>query len=382
MTDSPGFVFVTCQVGVESALKAELARCRPDWVPSYSRPGFVTFKLPAGLRGSRLESVFARSHHLSLGKAAGGSTDERARSVWHLLGDRPCERIHVWERAKRRADEEEVEPTLCPAAVEARQAIVGRCPHQALAAEAAADPSQAAQKGQWVLDCVLVEPDEWWVGHHRAGSVPSRWAGGMIPLVLPGHAVSRAWLKMEEALRWSELPIPRGARCVEIGSAPGGASQALLDRGLIVTGVDPAAMAPEVLGHPNFTHIRRRSPQVRRREFRKARWLMADMIVAPGYTLDAVESIATHPEVSIRGLLLTLKLPSLQLASQIPQWLERIGNWGFNVVRARQLRFDRQEICVAALARPFRRKPFRPQRDSGRSITIGSKRTGAGEPSD
>jgi 23S rRNA (cytidine2498-2'-O)-methyltransferase len=173
---------------------------------------------------------------------------------------------------------------------------------------------------------------------------------------LPAEAVSRAWLKMEEALRWSRLPIPRDARVAEIGSAPGGASQALLARGYTVTGIDPADMAPAVLQHPRFTHIRKRSTQVRRREFRKIRWLTVDMNVAPSYTLTAVEAIVTHPQVNVRGLLLTLKLPQWKLAEHVSEYLERIRSWGYNQVRARQLQHDRREICVAALQSPFRRK--------------------------
>jgi 23S rRNA (cytidine2498-2'-O)-methyltransferase len=161
---------------------------------------------------------------------------------------------------------------------------------------------------------------------------------------------------MEEALRWSRMPIPRDARVAEIGSAPGGAGQLLLARGFYVTGVDPAEMDPAVLEHPRFTHIRRRSTQVRRRKFRKIRWLTADMNVAPGYTLDAVEEIVTHPEVNVRGMLLTLKLPDWNLAMEVPQYIARIKSWGYNLIRARQLQHNRREICVAALMKPFRRK--------------------------
>jgi 23S rRNA (cytidine2498-2'-O)-methyltransferase len=207
-----------------------------------------------------------------------------------------------------------------------------------------------------VLDCVIVAPDQWWVGYHQARSIASQWPGGMMPLELPAEAVSRAWLKMEEGLRWSQLPIPRGARCAELGSSPGGASQALLARGFSVIGVDPAEMDPAVLANPQFTHIRRRVTQVRRKEFRKIRWLMADMNVAPNYTLEAVEEIVTHSEVNVRGMLLTLKLFEWKLAEQLPEYLERIRGWGFNIVRARQLQHNRQEVCVAALKKPFVRK--------------------------
>jgi 23S rRNA (cytidine2498-2'-O)-methyltransferase len=362
MADPPQFLFATCQIGAEQALKSELAGRRPGLLPAYSRRGFLTFKLPAERRVTAdfdLQAVFARSHGLSLGRAQGETADALARSVWELLGARPFRRIHVWQREEPRGDDRGNEPSLTPAACEARDAIVRHGSAAGVCAAEAADPQEPARHGDLVLDCILVGPSEWWVGYHRARSVPSRWSGGMIPLVLPPHAVSRAWLKMEEALLWSGLPIPRGARCAEIGSAPGGASQALLDRGLLVTGIDPAEMDPVVLAHPHFAHVRRRSTQLPRRLFRKIRWLTADMNVAPNYTLDAVEAIVTHREVNVRGLLLTVKLSQWKLAAEVPAWLERIRSWGYNVVHARQLRYNRQEICVAALQRPFRRKPLR-----------------------
>lgn len=364
MPGPPRFLFATCQVGAETALVDEAARRWPGMTPAYRRPGFVTFKMPPDLQWTAawdLDAVFARACGLSLGKAQGRGADELARAAWELVGQRPWHRIHVWERDRRGARDDEPEPFHTTAAGAAREALVRQCPAPDARAVQAADPESPATFGDLVVDCVVVEPDEWWIGYHRARSCLSRWPGGVIPLELPAHAASRAWLKMEEALRWSGLPIPRGARVAEIGSAPGGASQALLDRDLWVTGIDPAKMHEAVLAHPHFTHVRRRSTQVPRKTFRKVRWLTADMNVAPSYTLDAVEAIVTHPEVSIRGMLLTLKLTDWKLAGGVPAWLDRVRSWGFNQVHARQLRHHRREICVAALQKPFRRKAFRPK---------------------
>jgi 23S rRNA C2498 (ribose-2'-O)-methylase RlmM len=111
-----------------------------------------------------------------------------------------------------------------------------------------------------------------------------------------------------------------------------------------------------VLEHPKFTHLRRRAAEARRREFRKVRWLVADMNVAPSYTCDVVESIVTHPQVHVRGMLLTLKLIGPSHADAVAEYLERVRRWGYNVVRARQLQHNRQEACVAALQKPFLRK--------------------------
>jgi 23S rRNA (cytidine2498-2'-O)-methyltransferase len=168
-------------------------------------------------------------------------------------------------------------------------------------------------------------------------------------LALPEHAVSRAYLKMQDALAWSELPIERGQHVVELGCSPGGASQALLDRGLMVTGIDPAEVDEQVLSNPQFTHVRKRADDVRRREFRGIHWLAADMNVAPQTTLDTVEAIVTHEAVNIRGLLLTLKLLDWDMADAVPEYLERIKRWGYGSVRARQLAHHRQEFVVAAL---------------------------------
>jgi 23S rRNA (cytidine2498-2'-O)-methyltransferase len=355
----PDFLFITCQIGAERAVKEELARCWKDFRFAYSRPGFLTFKLPENHRLADdfdLHSVFARAYAFSLGKIKGQNQAEMAREAWKLFGLRHAERIHVWPRDAAEPGDHGYQPGITPQAIEVHARLLEQCPRPKMLGTKAADPHEQARRGEHVFDCVLVEPDQWWIGFHRANQISTRWPGGMLALELPTSAVSRAWLKMEEALRWSLLPIPIGAHVAEIGSAPGGASQALLDRGMIVTGIDPAEMHDEVLNNPHFTHLRCRSTQVRHREFRKIRWLTADMNVAPNYTLDAVEAIVRHHHVSIRGMILTLKLPDWSLAAQVPGYIERVKSWGYNIVQARQLQHNRHEICVAALRKPFRRK--------------------------
>jgi 23S rRNA (cytidine2498-2'-O)-methyltransferase len=346
---------ITCQVGAERAVKGELARRWPEFRFAYSRPGFLTFKLPAEQKLAddfNLESVFARSYAFSLGKATGGTIEDRARQVRELAGDRPYRRLHVFERDRLAPGDHGYEPGLTAAAAAAEAAIRAVWSVEA-PTQTPLEARPLAKSGELALDCVLVQPDEWWIGYHRTRSWASRRPGGLSRLKLPENAVSRAYLKMEEALRWSHLPLQSGDRAAEIGCAPGGSCQALLRRGLLVAGVDPAAVDPVVLADPHFLHIRKRGADVRRRDFANIRWLMTDMNVAPSYTLDTVESIVTHKQVRIRGLLVTLKLVDWKLADSVPEYLARIKSWGFPYVRARQLQHNRQEICVAAL----RRKP-------------------------
>jgi 23S rRNA (cytidine2498-2'-O)-methyltransferase len=356
------FLLVTCQVGAEAAVKGELARGWPDFRMAYSRPGFLTFKFPEDrclAADFDLKSVFARAYGFSLGKVSGSDPQAMAGDVWQLWGDQPVDRVHVWERDRCEPGEHGFDPGITPPAVAAYDGIRQACPPtKRLAGKN--DLGEAARPGDRVLDCILVEPGEWWIGFHRARSIPSRWPGGLMPIEMPADAVSRAWLKIEEGLRWSQLPIPKAARCAEIGSSPGGASQCLIARGYEVLGIDPAEMAPAVLAQPRFRHLRRRAAEVPRREFRKVRWLMADMNVAPAFTLDAVEAIVTHAEVNIRGLLLTLKLLDWDLAASVPEYLQRVRGWGYNLVDARQLQHNRREFCLAALKKPFFRKPVGP----------------------
>jgi 23S rRNA (cytidine2498-2'-O)-methyltransferase len=347
-------------VGAERALKAEVARLWPSFHFAYSRPGFLTFKLPPSVvlpDDFELGSVFSRAHGFSLGKVSADTVEQRALDLWRLVGDRSFDALHVWQRDTARPGWRGFEPHVTPLA-RVSEAAIRRAAPGAPDAEAGLDeralPRIAAPCAR-VLDCVLVEPHEWWVGWHLARD-ESCFPGGLREIELPTSAVSRAYLKMVESLAWSALPVTRGQRVAELGCAPGGASQALLDRGLLVIGIDPAVVDPRVVEHPRFTHLRKRADDVRRRDFRGVAWLAADMNVAPETTLDAVEAIVTYPAVNIRGLLLTLKLLDWRMAEAIPGYLERIARWGYKNVRARQLAHNRQEICVSAQCKPAKRR--------------------------
>jgi hypothetical protein len=50
-------------------------------------------------------------------------------------------------------------------------------------------------------------------------------------------------------------------------------------------------------------------------------------------------------------MLITLKLLDWDMAEQVEEYLSRIRSWNFRYVRARQLAFNRQEICVVAVRR-------------------------------
>jgi 23S rRNA (cytidine2498-2'-O)-methyltransferase len=348
---SARFLFAAIQAGAERALKNEIARVHPELRFAFSRPGFVTFRLPESAGEFDLRSVFARTWGYSLGKVAGADDVELSRGVWRLVAEQLPEQavrhVHVWQRDRPLPGDEGFD-----GAAEERASAVG-----ARLIEHRPDPSTlaavnaAAASGELVLDCALVEPHEWWLGWHRAGSPETRWPGGVPPIALPPRMISRGYLKIVEALEWSELPVEAGDRCVEIGSAPGGSCLALLERGLLVTGIDSAEMDAEVLAHPNFMHVRARAKDVKRSVFRDCRWLVMDANVAPSYTLDTLDGVLTQGGARPEGLVLTLKLTDPALAEKLPAIAERLRRYGYRRVRMRQLAFNRQEVC-AVVDRP------------------------------
>ncbi len=364
------FLFTTCQVGAESALKREVSRKLPALRFAYSRPGFLTFKLPAehDVDDDARQCVFARAWGQTLGQAAGDSVDARAAQAWQLAGEPAYQALHVWQRDVARPGHRGFVPHITPAAIQAEMAIRRHGPEDDSTGRTAL--ARNAKPGDRVLDCVIVEPDQWWIGWHRASDAESCIPGGLRQVEMPPHAVSRAYAKMVEALAWSALPIAPNDRTVELGCAPGGASQALLDHGLQVLGIDPAKVDPRVLENERFTHVQKRAADVRRRDFRNVRWLAADMNVDPGTALDAVEAIVTHPSVSIRGMLITLKLLDWKLADAMDDYVRRVREWGYANVRVRQLAHNGQEVCLsaqrAAKKRSRKRSPIKRRRGKRR----------------
>ena len=138
-----------------------------------------------------------------------------------------------------------------------------------------------------------------------------------------------------------------GDLVVEIGSAPGGACGRLLELGMQVIGIDPAEMDPRIAKHPRFRHIRARAGDLKRREFRNAKWLLVDSNVKPDKTLVTVENLVCNRQTAFRGILLTLKLGDYNDVGLIDQWTRRVESWNPTEIRVRQLARNKCEVCFA-----------------------------------
>lgn len=339
------FVFIVCQHGAEKPIKQELLIAQAGLRLAFSRPGLLTFKRDAvGAEHSPLPGgLLVRLAGWALGNVRGEHAEAMVDSVLKLASTN-WDAIHVFQRDQALPGSSGFEPSQGALAT-----AVAECFRQRLLSLALPIPvNTTALAKKKILDVIIVEPNQWLVGHHVVEKVWESWPGGALPIALPEHRISRAYIKTAEALAVSGFPIQPDDHVVEIGSAPGGACQRLLDLGLKVTGIDPAEMDPLILEHPRFEHWRGKAAAIKRRRYAKFRWLLADANVAPNYTLDVVEEIVQYPGNEIEGLLLTLKLSSWDQLEAIPEHLARIRSWGYDAIEVRQLASNRRECCVMA----------------------------------
>jgi 23S rRNA (cytidine2498-2'-O)-methyltransferase len=352
------FAMICCQNGAQAAVLKEVER--DGWRLAFSRPGFVTVKSEAG--NNRLpRGVFVRTAAWSLGKAAGGDSTRMLEQLTEAVvaTKQKYDRLHVWPRDRVPIGRFDFEPGVDEVSAVIAQLLAEGLPTSHVLTRTA---NELAKPGERVLDVVLVDPANWWIGWHEVPKaaargdsghlLPTTWPGGVQPIVPTVPVISRAYYKAAEAIAWSGLSLKPGDLAAEVGSSPGGACGRLLELGLRVIGIDPGEMAEEILEHPRFTHIRARAGDIPRREFRGVKWLLVDSNVRPDQSLTTIENIINHRHSSIEGMILTLKLGGFEHADRIPGWIQRLKSWGAYDIRVRNLARGKVEVCMVAKLRP------------------------------
>src|SRR4051812_32039745 len=139
--DAAQFVFMTCRAGAESALKQEVAQVEPAWRPSFSRPGFLTFKhtgeQPLDHRKlAERNWTFAHAHGISLGRLAAPQLAELVGQFWahpevaKIATSGAAVDLHVWQREPESADEGALKNLVTPLCDEIETALRAAVPEQ------------------------------------------------------------------------------------------------------------------------------------------------------------------------------------------------------------------------------------------------------------
>jgi hypothetical protein len=323
--------------GSERALKGEVVAAGLGWRPGFQAKGMVAFKAGDGVgefgrEALRERLAFARRVSLFAGKAG---TREGAEEVVRGVGGEGMVVHHLGLEKGR---------------------LVGM--------GGGVGEGRLAD-GAVVGTVIEVGPEDYWTGLHWHGRLLSPDPGGASGVEMPEDAPSRAWLKLEEAVRFFDLRFRAEDVVVELGCAPGGVILALLRRGVSVIGVDPARLAPVVMASavaempgagvggtvPWVVHCRKPAALVSKRDLGgRATWFMSDMNQSPAVAItECRRCIGMCP--SIRSAVITLKLTDFAEASAQGEWLAAMRAMGFRTVRLQQMAVHHRELALVGLER-------------------------------
>ncbi len=298
---APNFYYFLCNPGSEKFLKEEIRLIYPELVFAYSTEGFLTFKETRPL-GKTLRPVFCRH----------------------------------FGRFIRRGSYEEI-----------RKAWVGKALFYSIQGEIF--ETHDFKDGDWVKEIIKVSETQYYFGEFRAGILNAPTPGGFSTAALPEEAPSRAYLKVIDGLKYMGVNLPVNDYALEIGSSPGGATYALLEKGLRVEGIDPGVMDPICTKNPKFFHHKQSIQDFHVSSLKDhVQWLYVDMNLAPEASLREIEKVVEAIRPSLKGAFITLKMTKFELVSRVPMYLNIMGKMGLKVVMATQLPSHKQEFLIYA----------------------------------
>lgn len=171
----------------------------------------------------------------------------------------------------------------------------------------------------------------------------SDWPGGAMRFQKEEGQVSRAKFKLLEAEKKFGLDFTLFSRALDVGAAPGGWTSLLLERGLEVVAVDPAAMHPSLLTNLRLTHLRQNAADVR---FREERFdlLVCDMSWEPRQMVRLIGSLAGALR-SGGTAVITLKLLRGQPFRTLKETVKELQSV-LVLQQAKQLFHNREEITL------------------------------------
>ncbi len=196
----------------------------------------------------------------------------------------------------------------------------------------------------------------------------SPWFMGIARMKISRAAPSRSARKLEEAFhvflgeKAAQRRLCPGMRAVDLGAAPGGWSWQLIQRNLLVTAVDNAAMDPKLLAGGLVDHVR--ADGFRYRPVKKVDWLVCDMVEKPARIAKLVADWLArgwaHQCIFNLKLPMKKRLPELIRCGEIIA--RRLTEAGVEYRLAfKQLYHDREE--VTGYLRRLTREPGKPARN-------------------
>lgn len=327
LVPEPGSWLWTCRAGFEAQLYEELAWGKKN--PFLLGPALIASEPYTGENPLPQHPTFAR-----MGFPIAGVVRTPAEAN-ELIGESPC-KVQVWVPDTDVANARAGEAAAWAETIEVIRKEDGLTDPET--------PWKAVELGTPLAQVCLIGPGVGVVGFIAAREAMSLSPGGRARMKRQGEAPSRASMKLDEAIDWYGVTPGKGDLCVDLGSAPGGWTRRLIERGARVYSVDPANLAPDVAKLPRVKHFKQSAFEFEPDQ--PADWLFCDMAWRP---LEVAQLIAKwgrrgHAAQVIANLKLPMndKLPTLMRAKQT------LADAGWRQIKMRQLYHDRDEITFTA----------------------------------
>jgi 23S rRNA (cytidine2498-2'-O)-methyltransferase len=310
----------TCRAGFEAQLFEELM-----W--SSLAPGLIGPALLTSLAPGGLVPAFAR-----MGFEVDAVVDSAAAAAAAL----PTEptRVQVWAPDTDAGNSMSSDCTGWEAIIAAQREGLGD----------PTTPWKAHEAGAWLGQVCMVSRGVAAVGRVRARDAASLSAGGRTRMKRTADAPSRAAMKLDEALDWYGVAPGKGDLCVDLGSAPGGWTRRLVERGARVWSVDPGKLAPDLANHAKVRHFFSSAFEFEPPE--PVDWLFCDMAWRPLEVAQLLGKWARNRWAL--QLVSNIKLPMNDKLPTLLRVRHTLESSGWTRVRMRQLYHDRDEVTLTA----------------------------------
>jgi|GEM_PF-1068480 hypothetical protein len=325
---SSQFIFFCVNIGNEKLLKTELSVFYPELTLSYSRKGFLTYKNhgveydPSTI--SQLKAVFASRVGLNLGKASPEDLLQKIKSDCDELGmDFESCIIHSF--------------SVGTDFVLDAESIFDR------------EVNRYSANGKSVIDVVALGEKEIWYGVHTVDSGITRYPNSRVEIEVPLDSPSKGHLKLAEIIQLYALKFQQSDYWLDFGSAPGGASMYLLDKGCKVWGIDPAKVSQSITENKNYTHILTPVQDLSQESLPDdIHWVHADLNLKPTQAIKEVLRLIKKYHHSLKGVIFTVQLPNLDYIENLEDFEDQFYDWGFSDILSTQVPSHKQEYTIIA----------------------------------
>ncbi|NBD23473.1 SAM-dependent methyltransferase [Paenibacillus sp. T1] len=195
---------------------------------------------------------------------------------------------------------------------------------------------------------IFAGADELYVGWGTPAEQLSDWPGGAVRFQREDGQISRAKFKLLEAERAFKLYLENFREALDIGAAPGGWTQLLLERGLRVTSVDPADLHPKLSAYPRLTALKKNASDV---QFAPDTFdlLVCDMSWSP---MQMAKLVLEKTDALRQGAsaVITVKLMHKKPLQTIKDVIAKLET-AFELRKAKQLFHNRDEITLYLVKR-------------------------------